>query len=165
MERVPDLPSPTRIVHGLAELLTDMPVPVVAGVVYGSVAKGCHHWDSDVDALLLTSRPPSTSEKARVVELFTGFVSDLGLRPDQKYPVELFPADDCRRMLGISPGGRHRRSSTSGYTPDDAWEALYALTTPHLPITGEQLLRELTDAARRRLALLANQRDHPGCEP
>lgn len=160
------VPSPEHVVGALHDLVEDMPASVACALVYGSVAKGCHRWDSDVDALLVTEQPVSPAERAVMVRLYTDFVADLGLRPDDEYPVEMFPVEGCRRMLGLPAAGLGGLSPGVGpdafrCSPDDAWEVLYALTTPHLVVTGERLVDQLRRVALLRLSLLANHWTFP----
>jgi hypothetical protein len=152
-----DVPSPDVVVAALRDHVKALPVPVVGSLIYGSVAKGSHHADSDVDAVLVTERPLVADERETVVRLYTGFVLAVGLRPDTTYPVELFPIEDCRRLLDPRyPDIDDRRPAPGDvpYQPDDAWELLYALVMPHRCVTGDEVVTELRRAAHQRIALL-----------
>jgi predicted nucleotidyltransferase len=148
------LPPPASIVAGLRTLVLELGIPVVAGLVYGSVARGAHRLASDVDALLVTAHVPAAPARLTAVSAFKDWVAELGLQPDDDHPVELFAEHDCRRILGISDCDR-RIPTEAACTPEDAWELLYALATPHLLVTGGPLVGELKSAARRRLEVLA----------
>lgn len=157
------VPPSGLVVHSLRGLVEGLPVTVVAGLVYGSVAKGRHRPDSDVDALLVTAGPVSPIQHQAVVDTYANCVSGLGLRVDDEYPVEVFSLDACCRMLGITDGPQRQGGRDDAFrcSPEDAWEVLYALTTPHLVVTGEPLVWALHHAARRRLAALAQQMTPP----
>lgn len=153
------VPSASLIAGELRTLLATVPFAVWGALVYGSVAKGRHHAGSDVDAMVFVEDPLSSQEMGAFVTTYETYQYDLGLEPDPKYPVEVFDLATCRRVLGIAG---HAATGGQRCSPEDAWEILYALVTPHLVVTGDEVVAELRAAADDRCLQLASWASEPG---
>lgn len=157
MDRATNTPTVDDVAAALKALLLRLPGEVVASVIYGSVATGRHHAGSDVDALLITARLWSEDEIAQTVELYDQFVTDLGLRIDPTYPVEVFSLGQCRRA--VSPTQAEQTPAQAAHpqtlSRDDVQEIRFALSSPHLVVAGERLVGELAAAAQMQPALKA----------
>src|SRR5205823_1965420 len=73
--------------------------PLVAAFIYGSVAAGRNHSDSDLDCFVLTGPEVPKETRQHVSCRFAELQRQLGFTPDPDYPIEIFSVAECETML------------------------------------------------------------------
>lgn len=128
-----------------------------AAFVYGSVATGSAGPASDIDLFVITAAPPAPDALVDLKERAASLQSELGYCPDPDYPVEVFAAGECERLLagpvlGEAFAAAARGPVAAAVIDADALEVARALTGPGLEVIAAPVADRLRDLARAALA-------------
>lgn len=126
---------------------------LVAAFIYGSVAAGRNHSESDIDCFVLTGSEVARDTRQHVGRGFAELQRQLGFTPDPDYPIEIFSVATCEFLLADTLldtaiwGAAIAGTIDAVLAESDAVEVLRALLDRRLVIRPARELDQLTARA------------------
>lgn len=126
---------------------------LVAAFIYGSVAAGRNHSDSDIDCFVLVDREVPQETRQQVGCRFADLQRQLDFTPEPDYPIEIFSMARCETLLAdplldIAIGSAAITGMMDPLLAEsDAVEVLRALLDRRLVIRPARELDQLTARA------------------